>query len=157
SMVLPAFTGVDAVRRVEGLCNPRGFVLIDRHQRNPVYANIHSIGVCVAIPPVEATPVPTGAPKTGFMIESMVTAVARNIQADLKGQAATAEATWNAICLADMGDTGAAFVALPQMPPRNVAWARDGKWVHLAKVAFRSEERRVGKERRSRGAPQRQD
>ena len=127
SMVLPAFTGVDAVRRVEGLCNPRGFVLIDRHQRNPVYANIHSLGVCVAIPRVEATPVPTGAPKTGFMIESMVTAVARNIQADLKGQAATAEATWNAICLADMGDTGAAFVALPQMPPRNVTWARDGK------------------------------
>src|SRR5690606_20910331 len=78
SMVLPAFTGVDAVRRVEGRCNPRGFVLIDRHQRNPVYANIHSVGVCVAIPPVEATPVPTGAPKTGFMIESMVTAVARN-------------------------------------------------------------------------------
>src|SRR5690606_28051285 len=136
SMVLPAFTGVDAVRRVEGLCNPRGFVLIDRHQRNPVYANIYSLGVCVAIPPVEATPVPTGAPKTGFMIESMATAVARNIQADLNGQAATAEATWNAICLADMGETGAAFVALPQMPPRNVTWARDGKWVHLTKVAF---------------------
>ncbi|MCG8277488.1 FAD/NAD(P)-binding oxidoreductase [Stenotrophomonas sp. NLF4-10] len=136
SMVLPAFTGVDAVRRVEGLCNPRGFVLIDRHQRNPANPNIHSLGVCVAIPPVEATPVPTGAPKTGFMIESMVTAVAQNIRADLKGEPATAEATWNAICLADMGDTGAAFVALPQFPPRNVTWAKVGKWVHLAKVAF---------------------
>ena len=34
SMVLPAFTGVDAVRGIEGLCNPRGFVLIDSHQRN---------------------------------------------------------------------------------------------------------------------------
>lgn len=136
SMVLPAFTGVDAVRRVEGLCNPRGFVLIDRHQRNPAHPNIHSLGVCVAIPPVEATPVPTGAPKTGFMIESMVTAVAQNIRADLKGEPATAEATWNAICLADMGDTGAAFVALPQFPPRNVTWAKVGKWVHLAKVAF---------------------
>ena len=55
---------------------------------------------------------------------------------ELEGRPAEAEATWNAICLADMGDTGAAFVALPQMPPRNVAWARDGKWVHLAKVAF---------------------
>ena len=136
SMVLPAFTGVDAVRRVEGLCNPRGFVLIDRHQRNPAHPNIHSLGVCVALPPVEATPVPTGAPKTGFMIESMVTAVAQNIRADLKGEPATAEATWNAICLADMGDTGAAFVALPQFPPRNVTWAKVGKWVHLAKVAF---------------------
>jgi len=44
--------------------------------------------------------------------------------------------TWNAICLADFGDTGAAFVALPQIPPRNVTWAKEGKWVHLAKVAF---------------------
>ena len=79
---------------------------------------------------------PTGAPKTGFMIESMVTAVAHNIQAELAGRPVTAEATWNAICLADMGDTGAAFVALPQIPPRNVTWAKVGKWVHLAKVAF---------------------
>ncbi|RRN53737.1 NAD(P)/FAD-dependent oxidoreductase [Pseudoxanthomonas sp. SGNA-20] len=136
TMVLPAFTGVPAVRQGEGLCNPRGFILIDKHQRNPAYPNIYSLGVCVAIPPVEATPVPTGAPKTGFMIESMVTAVAQNIRADLKGEPATAEATWNAICLADMGDTGAAFVALPQFPPRNVTWAKVGKWVHLAKVAF---------------------
>ena len=136
SMVLPAFTGVDAVRRTEGLCNPRGFVLIDKHQRNPAWPNVYSLGVCVAIPPVEQTPVPTGAPKTGFMIESMVTAVARNIQAELAGKPAAAEATWNAICLADMGDTGAAFVALPQIPPRNVTWARVGKWVHVAKIAF---------------------
>jgi sulfide:quinone oxidoreductase len=136
SMVLPAFTGVAAVRHVEGLCNARGFVLIDRHQRNPAFANIYALGVCVAIPPVEVTPVPTGAPKTGFMIESMVSAVAHNIQAERAGTPATAEATWNAICLADMGDTGVAFVALPQMPPRNVTWAKSGKWVHLAKIAF---------------------
>lgn len=136
SMVLPAFTGVPAVRQGEGLCNPRGFILIDKHQRNPAYPNIFSLGVCVAIPPVEATPVPTGAPKTGFMIESMVTAVAHNIQAELAGRPVTSEATWNAICLADMGDTGAAFVALPQIPPRNVTWAKVGKWVHVAKIAF---------------------
>ncbi len=136
SMMLPAFTGVDALRGIEGLVNPRGFVLIDEHQRNPTYRNVFSAGVCVAIPPVEKTPVPTGAPKTGFMIESMVTAIAHNIRDDLAGRAAENKATWNAVCLADMGDTGAAFVALPQIPPRNVTWAKVGKWVHLAKVAF---------------------
>lgn len=136
SMVLPAFTGVDAVRSAREMCNPRGFVLIDSHQRNTKYPNIFSAGVCVAIPPVEPTPVPTGAPKTGFMIESMVTAIAENIAAELAGKPADRVATWNAICLADMGDTGAAFVALPQNPPRNVTWARVGKWVHLAKIAF---------------------
>jgi sulfide:quinone oxidoreductase len=136
SMMLPAFKGVDAVARVEGLCNPRGFVLVDEYQRNPTYPNIYSAGVCIAIPPVEATPVPTGAPKTGYMIESMVTAIVHNIGNELKGEAPDTRATWNAICLADMGDTGAAFVALPQIPPRNVAWFKKGKWVHMAKIAF---------------------
>jgi sulfide:quinone oxidoreductase len=136
SMVIPAFKGVDAVASVPELCNPRGFVLIDEHQRSKKYPNIYSAGVCVAIPPVEATAVPTGAPKTGYMIESMVSAICENVAADLAGQPATARGTWNAICLADFGDTGAAFVALPQIPPRNVTWAKEGKWVHLAKVAF---------------------
>ncbi len=136
SMILPAFKGVDPVAAVEGLCNPRGFVLVDDYQRNPKYENIYAAGVCIAIPPVEATPVPTGTPKTGYMIESMVTAIVKNIQEVLAGQEPSHKGTWNAICLADMGDTGAAFVALPQIPPRNVNWIKKGKWVHVAKVAF---------------------
>ena len=136
AMVLPAFKGVDAVANVPGLCNPRGFVLIDEQQRSRKYPNIYSAGVCVAIPPVEATPVPTGAPKTGYMIESMVSAICENIVAQVAGREPEAQATWNAICLADFGDTGIAFVALPEIPPRNVTWAKEGKWVHLAKIAF---------------------
>ena len=136
SMMLPAFKGIDAVIDIEGLTNPRGFVLIDPYQRNIKYPEIYAVGVCVAIPPVEATPVPTGTPKTGYMIESMVTATAKNIRAVLDGKAPPEKATWNAICLADFGDSGAAFVALPQIPPRNVNWFAQGKWVHLAKVGF---------------------
>ena len=134
SMILPAFTGIEPVLGIEGLVNPRGFILIDKHQRNPTYTNIYAVGVCVAIPPVEQTPIPTGAPKTGFMIESMVEATAHNIAAELEGREPATEATWNAICLADMGDTGIAFVAMPQIPPRNVIWSKSGKWVHLAKI-----------------------
>ncbi len=37
SMMLPAFRGVSAVRGIEGLTNPRGFILVDKHQRNPAY------------------------------------------------------------------------------------------------------------------------
>ena len=136
SMMLPAFKGVDAVAAVPNLCNPRGFVLIDEFQRSKAYRNIFSAGVCVAIPPVETTPVPTGTPKTGYMIESMVGAIVHNIADELASRPAQAKGTWNAICLADMGDTGAAFVALPQIPPRNVNWFKKGKWVHLAKIAF---------------------
>ena len=136
SMILPGFRGVKAVYGIEGLTNPRGFILADKHQRNPTFKNIYSLGVCVAIPPMGPTPVPVGVPKTGFMIESMVTAVAHNIAAELDGRAPDEIPSWNAVCLADFGDGGVAFVAQPQIPPRNVNWSSHGKWVHLAKVGF---------------------
>ncbi len=120
SMLLPAFRGVDAVFGIEGLTNPRGFIIADKHQRNPTFANIYSLGV----------------PKTGFMIESMVTAIAQNLKLELAGQPPKHEATWNAVCLADFGDGGVAFVAQPQIPPRNLNWSSSGKWVHLAKIGF---------------------
>ena len=66
----------------------------------------------------------------------LVSAVAENIRDLMAGKDASHEATWNAVCLADFGDSGVAFVALPQIPPRNVNWAGEGYWVHLAKIAF---------------------
>lgn len=137
SMMLPAFKGPKFLQNAnEALVNPRGMVKIDSFNRNPTYKNVYALGVVVAIPPVEATPVPVGTPKTGLMIEGMVTAICHNIENELNGKEVCEEATWNTICLADLGDTGAAFVALPQIPPRNLTWAKQGKWVHLAKIAF---------------------
>lgn len=138
SMMLPAFTGVDAVRHVdvEGLVNPRGFVIVDEHQRNPTFKNIYSVGVCIALPPVDKTPLPVGTPKTGYMIESMVTATAHNIKDELAGKEPSDIPSLSALCLADLGDTGVAFLAVPQIPPRNTTWASHGRWVHWAKVGF---------------------
>jgi sulfide:quinone oxidoreductase len=137
SMLIPPFAGIDAVANVKDLCNPKGFVITDEFQRSPAYPNIFSGGVCVAIPPVESTPVPTGTPKTGYMIETMMTAIAHNLKSIIvDGAEPSAKGTWHAICLADMGDTGAAFVAMPQIPPRNITWFKKGKWVHYAKIAF---------------------
>ncbi len=136
AMMLPAFRGVRPAMGIEGLANPRGFIIVDKHQRNPKYPNIFGVGVCIAIPPLEATPVPVGVPKTGYMIESMVTATVQNIGELLKGREPTHEPTWNALCLADLGDKGVVFFARPQNPPRNINWSAEGKWVHLAKIAF---------------------
>ena len=141
TMFIPAFTGVDCLKGedgkwIEGLTNPRGFVPVDKHQRNPKYPNVFAVGVCVAIPPYEPTPVAVGMPKTGYMIESMVTAATHNIADLIAGKAPTHVASWNAVCLADFGDDGVAFLAIPQIPPRNVNWSGQGYWVHLAKVGF---------------------
>ncbi len=136
SMMLPAFRGIAPLRGLDGLVNPRGFVIVDKHQQNPKYPNVFGVGVCVAITPVGPTPVPCGVPKTGFMIESMVTATALNIGQLLRGEKPNHQGTWNAVCLADFGDSGVAFVAQPQIPPRNVNWSSSGKWVHAAKLGF---------------------
>jgi sulfide:quinone oxidoreductase len=151
AMMLPAFRGVSAVRGIDGLTNPRGFILVDKYQRNPKFPDVFAVGVCVAIPPVGKTPVPVGVPKTGFMIESMVTATARNIRRLVGGEQPDAQPTWNAICLADFGDSGIAFVAQPQIPPRNVNWASEGKWVHTAKIGF--EKYFLGKMRSGKSEP----
>lgn len=136
SMLLPAFKGIDAIMGIDGLVNPRGFVFTDEYQQNPKFNNIFAIGVCVAIPPLGKTPVPVGVPKTGYMIESMATAAVHNINEIINGNAPSKKPSLNAICLADFGDGGVAFIAKPQIPPRNLNWAASGKWVHLAKVAF---------------------
>ena len=136
SMMLPAFRGIPAVRGIEGLVNPRGFIIVDEHQRNPTFKNIYSVGVCIAIAPLEASPVAVGLPKTSYMIESMVAAAAANIGQEIRGLEPTHEGTWNAFCLADFGNKGVAFLAQPQNPPRNLNWAAEGRWVHWAKIAF---------------------
>jgi sulfide:quinone oxidoreductase len=151
AMMLPAFRGVEAVRGVEGLTNPRGFIIVDKHQSNPAFPNVFGLGVCVAIAPTGKTAVPVGVPKTGFMIESMVTAIAQNLAGLLTGETPSHEATWNAFCLADFGDGGVAFIAQPQIPPRNVNWSASGKWVHLAKAGF--EKYFVGKIKRGESEP----
>lgn len=38
--------------------------------------------------------------------------------------------------LADFSDGGVAFVAQPQIPPRNVNRSSSGMWVHAAKIGF---------------------
>ena len=136
AMMLPAFRGIGALAGIAGLVNTRGFVIVDKHQRNPKFQNVFAVGVAIAIPPLEQTPVPTGVPKTGYMIESMVAAARMNIVSLLAGRPPQSEPTLSALCLADFGDHGVAFLAKPQNPPRNVNWATEGKWVHLAKVAF---------------------
>ena len=60
----------------------------------------------------------------------------RDLAEILEGKDPTHTATWNAFCLADFGDRGVAFMALPQIPPRNTNWSGSGKWVHWAKVGF---------------------
>ena len=86
SMIMPRFMGPEVVASAgEKVANPANkMVIVNRCFQNPTYKNIFGVGVVTAIPPVEQTPIPTGAPKTGMMIEQMALAVAHNIVNDIR-------------------------------------------------------------------------
>jgi hypothetical protein len=85
TIVVPPFTGVDAVRGVDGLGNAAGFIPVDDEFRHPQFKDIYSAGVAVGTAPPGPTAVPAGVPKTGHMSETMAKVAARNIAADLRG------------------------------------------------------------------------
>ncbi len=114
AMIVPPFTGVDAVRESEGLSNPAGFVPIDDRFRHPDHPDVYSAGVATLIAPPESTQVPAGVPKTGQMSETMAKVAAQNIVADITGKDEHKEmpiADLSAICVLDAGDSGIIFKA----------------------------------------------
>ncbi len=138
TMIMPRFAGPDVVLSAgDKVASPvNGMVLVNRCFQNPTYGNIYGVGVVVFIPPVEKTPVPTGTPKTGQMIEGMAKAVALNIVADINNSPERYTPTLAAMCIADMGDEGLGFLAYPVIPPREWVGSKKGRWVHWAKTAF---------------------
>ncbi|MHB1407223.1 MAG: NAD(P)/FAD-dependent oxidoreductase [Desulfitobacteriaceae bacterium] len=137
SLFVPPFRGVDAVIN-SGLGNPKGFVVVDDYYRHKSYPNIYVTGVAVAVSPKEATPVPTGVPKTGFMTEHMSKVVARNIAAEILGRELQAlpVSKLDVTCIADLGKHAAFMTAKPALPPRQKTYLKKGRWAHSMKVIF---------------------
>jgi sulfide:quinone oxidoreductase len=142
AMVLPAFEGVKFVRDLPGLGDENGFIPVLPSQRHTIFENLYAIGVSVKLPQPDRTPIPIGMPKSGQMAEAMATAAAHNIAVELGVINAPMQApTLDALCFAEFGNTGIAYVAAPVIPDpqtgkRRASWAMRGQWVVLAKAAF---------------------
>ena len=139
SMVVPPFTGVDAIRNSDGLGNPMGWVPINDEFRHPEHEEIYAAGVAIAVAPPEPTPVPAGVPKTGQMSETMALVAAHNIAADLRGgeRRKLALKDLAAVCVLDAGNNGVIFKAKHVLDPdESSARILAGPQAHWAKVAF---------------------
>jgi len=138
SMIMPRFMGPEVVASAgEKVANPANkMVIVNRCFQNPTYKNIFGVGVVTAIPPVEQTPIPTGAPKTGMMIEQMALAVAHNIVNDIRNNPDRYAPELSAICIADMGGDAMGFFASPVLPPRSTVLYKKAVWMHYLKSAF---------------------
>jgi sulfide:quinone oxidoreductase len=141
SMVVPPFTGVDAVRNADGLANPMGFIPVDGEFRHHEQRDVFAAGVAIAIAPPQPTEVPAGVPKTGQMSETMAKVAAHNIAADITGgrhkELPLKELA--AICVLDAGTNGIIFKAdrvLANGDGTGNAHIMAGPQAHWAKVAF---------------------
>lgn len=135
SMIIPPLGGVKAVAESPDLANPKGFIMADANYRHQAFENIYAVGVAVAMPPVEDTPVPVNFPKTGHMTEQMARIAAKNIAADILGGEKTSHEL-TVECIMDMGNEGAHMVADPVRPPRNVSKLGKAKFWLWAKRFF---------------------
>ena len=141
SMIVPPFTGVDAVRTTEGLGNPMGFIPVDEQFRHTHLPDVFAAGVAIAIGPPEPTPVPAGVPKTGHMTEAMAKVAAHNIAADIDGtdRHLLPLGDLDAMCILDAGNNGVMFKAnhvLSTNGHDKHAHVMAGPQAHWAKVAF---------------------
>lgn len=141
SMVLPAFRGAEFVR-LSGLGNDQGFLPTLPTLRHPHYPEIYGVGVSVHLHQPDQTLVPIGLPKSGQMAEAMAMVAAHNIAVELGAVHTTPQVpTLEALCFADYGDTGIAYIAAPVNPDphtgqRRYSYAAQGVWVNWAKAAF---------------------
>ncbi|MBE9068743.1 NAD(P)/FAD-dependent oxidoreductase [Leptolyngbya cf. ectocarpi LEGE 11479] len=142
SMILPAFRGAKFVQAVPGLGDTKGFIPVLPTQRHPDFSNIYAAGVSVKLVQPDQTRVPIGLPKSGQMAEAMATAVAHNIAVELGAlQNSLRVPTLEALCFAEFGNTGIAYIAAPVLPDpetgkRKRSYAVRGPWVVWVKAAF---------------------
>jgi sulfide:quinone oxidoreductase len=142
SMILPSFRGIKFLWEVPGLTNEKGFIPVLPSQRHPDFPSIYALGVSVHLEQPDKTLVPIGLPKSGQMTEAMGVAVAHNIAVELGAIKAPLTApTLEALCFAEYGNTGIAYIAAPVLPDpvtgeRRYSYAMRGSWVNWVKAAF---------------------
>lgn len=152
AMIIPPLNGVAAVAGSDGLANPKGFVSVDESYRHPGADGVYAVGVAVAMPPVEDTPVPVNFPKTGHMTEQMAHIAAADIASRIGGKPTIAPWQLKARCVLDMGDRGIYMSVDPVRPPRDkIPVLSDGRRWLMAKRAF--ERVYLWNAKRGRGVP----
>jgi sulfide:quinone oxidoreductase len=136
AMIWPPFRGVEAVERCSAICDADGLIVVDEYQRAAGRSNVFAVGACTAKEILTHTAVPVGAPDAVYVIQQQVAIVADNIAHSLRGEPLNRGSIEREQWIADMGKRGAAYLASPQMPLRNIQWLHQGRWVYEAKRDF---------------------
>ncbi len=138
SMFIPPFIGHDVVAK-SGLSDPKGYVPVRPTYQTVDHEDIYAVGIAAAVTVPWQTPTPVGIPKTGYPTETMAHVAARNIAAQVRGDAPTEEkefADIKAVCVMDAGNNGVIILADKMLPPRKHGVLIPGPQAHLMKLGF---------------------
>ena len=139
AMVVPSFRGQPVVDTADGLTDERGFVPVRDTYQSDKYDDVYAVGVAAAVQVPWTTAVPVGVPKTGFPTEQQAHVAARNIAAQVRGEAPTAHKEFGeipAVCVMDAGNNGVLILADRMLPPRKHGVLIPGPQSHAFKLAF---------------------
>jgi NADH dehydrogenase FAD-containing subunit len=139
AMIVPPFLGQEVIRATSEIADAKGYVKVRDTYQTFTRDEVYAVGIAVAVDVPWQTPTPVGIPKTGFPAERMAHVAARNIAAQIRGQAPAAHQSFGdipAVCVMDAGNNGVIILADKMLPPRKHGVLIPGPQAHAMKLAF---------------------
>jgi sulfide:quinone oxidoreductase len=139
AMIIPPFLGQEVVRTTNEISDAKGYVKVRDTYQTEAYDEVYAVGIAAAVSVPWHTSNPVGVPKTGFPTERMAHVAARNIAAQIRGEAPRAHEEFGemkAVCVMDAGNNGVIILADKMLPPRKHGVLIPGPQAHAMKLAF---------------------
>lgn len=135
-MLWPAMRPERFISQVEGLVDHGGLIPTNKFLQSLRYPHIFALGEIVSQKMLAPTPMETPQPCSDFLRESMTSSVVGNVAEVIRQRYPLYEPTGNGFFMIDFGGKGAAFLAVPQRPPRNIDRIYKGRFVAVVKRAM---------------------
>lgn len=139
AMIVPPFVGQEVVAAVPGLADDKGYVRVRDTYQSVLHDDVYAVGIAAAVDSPWHTANPVGIPKTGFPTEQQAHVAARNIAAQIRGEAPADHKEFGdikAVCVLDAGNNGVVILADKMLPPRKHGALIPGPQAHAMKLAF---------------------
>jgi sulfide:quinone oxidoreductase len=139
AMIVPPFIGQKVIRSASEIADKNGYVKVRDTYQTEGYDNVYAVGIAAAVDVPWESATPVGIPKTGFPTERMAHVAARNIAAQIRGEAPASREKFGdmpAVCVMDAGNNGVIILADKMLPPRKHGVLIPGPQAHAMKLGF---------------------